>query len=665
MSRFFIPIFLLIFLIAAPAFATDYVAYAWTDANLALIYPQGWSDPVASVDSSASADALTLSGGSETIMLRVLPASTQDGAMRPALEALVATLDQLPLKYTLATLYGRSGLRIDTVSADRGQSGIARMGRLPDNRVLLIAGRTHAADSAALDSDISTILASMVFSAKLPPVQPSYVAGWSAPASDQIIYALAAHGDALYVLDSGDGVRVLDAATGAERTRYPFDHPAQPTGIAVDGQGVVYISDALCRCVRRMTPDGKWLDPVGSFGGGAPFSLAVTPDGTIYATDKNDSGYTLRILKGDHSRTINLSFNADAPPLVTVDSTGQAWVIEWLTSLIDGQVSGAVSFVDNSNASTGLQFWLNTLTPDTVTAVLNDLDGNLVVGTPNQGVLVVNGRGETISQFAQQSAPRALAFGADGTLYMALGDNSITSYALNIPTDRVGGAALALDVPVQGTLAQSDSTQTWTFDGQAGQTITLTAVDQSRPYPNALGLDMALTLLAPDGSKTAFNDDQPGTDLFGVYDSEIDGVTLPQTGTYTVRVDWHQGQGTYTLGVQADQPIILDAGGVTQVEGSLQDVFPLQRWDFAGHKGDILTITMSTESGTLDPLLTLLKPDGSLLEYNDDAADPALGTNSQLPEVRLPADGTYTIEAGRAQGVGTYKLIIVTPASHS
>ncbi len=98
---------------------------------------------------------------------------------------------------------------------------------------------------------------------------------------------------------------------------------------------------------------------------------------------------------------------------------------------------------------------------------------------------------------------------------------------------------------------------------------------------------------------------------------------------------------------------------MTRVEGTLQDVFPVQRWSFAGHAGDVLTFTMSAEASTVDAVLTLRKPDGSILAYNDDAADPALDVNAQLPQVSLPVDGTYVIEASRYDGAGGYSLVIV------
>ena len=173
---------------------------------------------------------------------------------------------------------------------------------------------------------------------------------------------------------------------------------------------------------------------------------------------------------------------------------------------------------------------------------------------------------------------------------------------------------------------------------------------------------MALRLNAPDGSLVAENDDQLGDELFGVYDAQISDITLPQTGTYTVTVEVAQGSGTYTLGISSPQPLELTEDGVTTIRGRLQDVFPVQRWVFTGTAGEVLTFTLTAENGTLDPVLTVLKPGGALLAYNDDARDPELGVNAQITQVTLPADGDYIIEAGRFEGAGEYRLVIVSTA---
>lgn len=662
-----IALLILVLIIAIPAFAQSTRAYAWADADLALLNPPGWLAPVATHDGETL--TLTLHGGDATMVLAVLPVSaSDDNARRAALEARLAALNLLPLQYALDSLYGRGGLRIDAVSADRQQIGIARSGRLPDDRGLLLVGRSSAADQAALEAEFNALLSSLVFSASLPPVRPGYHPLWHAVGAQPVIDLAASKSsdessdDRLYVLDV-DGVQVLDAASGALLSQHSFEHPTQPTAIAVDAAGIAYVADTVCRCVITLSPNGRW-DTVGSFGGGAPFSLAVAPDGTIYAADRADSGYQLRIIDSPRSRTVALNFNAAAPPLVASDGSGQVWVVEWLASLIDGSTSGAVSHLSATGAAgqgapmPAFDFWLEGLNPETVSSVKLAPGGDLAFATADQGVLLVDSSGTVVDQIALEAAPRRIAFGDDGTLYTADAVGGLAALSTGGQPDRFGGRALALGVPVLGTLAEAAPQQSWTYAGTAGERLTISAVDQSRPDVFALGLDMALRLLAPDGTELATNDDQLGDDLFGVYDAQIADVVLPQTGTYTVQVDWKQGQGMYTLGVSAPQSVELSADGVTRLSGRLQDVFPSQRWEFSGRAGDVLTLTMTGDT-SLDPALVLRQSDGELVAFNDDAADPELGVNAQITQVTLPADGEYSVEASRFEGAGEYSLVIV------
>ncbi|MCZ2096580.1 MAG: hypothetical protein LC121_09995 [Anaerolineae bacterium] len=408
-----------------------------------------------------------------------------------------------------------------------------------------------------------------------------------------------------------------------------------------------------------MNAEGRWVDTLGTFGGGSPHSLAVTPDGTIYAADKSEAGYQLRVVTGSRSQTVGLNFNAEAPPLVAVDATGQVWVIEWLNSLIDGSTSGAVSLVSGDKPSAELRFWLEHHSPDVITAMIAAPDGDLAFASMDEGVLLVDSGGAVVSQIAPDDGLRRIVFGSDGALYATRADGGITALSTRGLPDRFGGQALALGVPVVGTLSEAAPQQSWTYDGMAGERLTISTVDQTRTDVFQVGLDMALRLIAPDGSELAYNDDQPGDDLFGVYDAQIADFTLPQTGMYTMRVEWRQGQGMYTLGVSGGQTLELSTDDVTRLDGVLQDVFPVQDWRFDARAGDVLTITMTTESGTLDPAIVLRDPGGDLIGFNDDAADPELDVNAQLTQITLPVDGTYTLEASRFEGSGRYHIVIV------
>ncbi len=92
--------------------------------------------------------------------------------------------------------------------------------------------------------------------------------------------------------------------------------------------------------------------------------------------------------------------------------------------------------------------------------------------------------------------------------------------------------------PVQGTLTASHPVDEWVFEGSAGQVVSLIAATLDN-------LDPVLTLIGPDGSPVAENDDLDSL----VTDAGLEAFALPQDGDYTVRVSRYDDStsGTYRL----------------------------------------------------------------------------------------------------------------------
>lgn len=99
--------------------------------------------------------------------------------------------------------------------------------------------------------------------------------------------------------------------------------------------------------------------------------------------------------------------------------------------------------------------------------------------------------------------------------------------------------------------------------------------------------------------------------------------------------------GSDTLPWQGDlASAVAVAPGDTRV-GSITPDDKFDLYTFEGEAGEVVTVSMSQTSGTLDTLLFLMDPNGIELVQNDDSND---STNS-LINVTLPQDGTYTIIA--------------------
>ncbi len=104
-----------------------------------------------------------------------------------------------------------------------------------------------------------------------------------------------------------------------------------------------------------------------------------------------------------------------------------------------------------------------------------------------------------------------------------------------------GTTALAYGQRAAGTLPEA-GTVTWTFQGVAGDVVTIgTDVGENT------ALDPLLTLIGPDGSEVA-RDDDGGPGLNGL----IRGFALPATGTYTIQVSAVRGAGAFTVSLARD-----------------------------------------------------------------------------------------------------------------
>ncbi len=79
-------------------------------------------------------------------------------------------------------------------------------------------------------------------------------------------------------------------------------------------------------------------------------------------------------------------------------------------------------------------------------------------------------------------------------------------------------------------------------------------------------------------------------------------------------------------------------------------------WLFEGRAGQRVTISLREDNSGLDPILILVGPDGTELQYDDDGWGYP---NAIIQDYRLPLDGTYTITAlGFGSSSGAYALTL-------
>lgn len=121
--------------------------------------------------------------------------------------------------------------------------------------------------------------------------------------------------------------------------------------------------------------------------------------------------------------------------------------------------------------------------------------------------------------------------------------------------------------------------------------------------------------------------------------------------------------GTTTVGasgVKVEPPVVQPAAVQvppqavtfgTPVLGVITSGQPFQTYTFTGQAGDVVSVAMNANSGSLDPQVLILDPNGNMVAFNDDASDGV--TDSLVANLSLVLNGQYTIVATRyGQDIG-------------
>lgn len=193
----------------------------------------------------------------------------------------------------------------------------------------------------------------------------------------------------------------------------------------------------------------------------------------------------------------------------------------------------------------------------------------------------------------------------------------------------------------------------WTFQGTAGQSISLRVTDDNFPLACFFCQAAYLYIYRPNGQLLAQTTwPSPGGDF-------IDSKTLPESGLYTVVLDpagGNTGRATITLYVlpTENQGTIIADG--TPVLGNISTPGQRMLWSFSGVANQVVSLEVMNfifACGWGD--VAILKPDKTTLV----ALNLCKGQNQNIDVVALPQDGTYWVSLdgrGAELGQATLKL---------
>ncbi len=282
----------------------------------------------------------------------------------------------------------------------------------------------------------------------------------------------------------------------------------------------------------------------------------------------------------------------------------------------------------------------------------------------------------------------------------------------------LAGQPITANLPTTVTIS-SGAPADLIYSGQAGEKINVIA----RSLEQSGSLDPEVTVLDATNFQLAQNDDNTsGRPNLQPFDSVIEGLTLPISGQYLIRVNTlsAEAQGRVEVTIESVMPpteaptptltatpfpptatltptptntpvpptmtatvtstptpvpptatptLAPTSTPVPPQVIALSDRIPEQGfygYDFDASAGQVVTITVHA-TGELDPKAILLAPDGSVAAQNDDHedADSALNSyDSRILHFTLAQSGTYHLQVTGFAGTGgpfDLSLVITTP----
>ncbi len=377
-------------------------------------------------------------------------------------------------------------------------------------------------------------------------------------------------------------------------------------------------------------------------------------DAQIDFTLPEDGTYIIQVLdafggeSGAFSLTLNQLENGvviDVPaptvePVIEGPSNGESITIG---DSVDGQLDGeAIAYSFEGGADQAI---LITLTSDDFDPFLTLLDSSgTVLETDDDGAGNLNAQIEfTIPADDTYTIEVGSFFdGARGAFNLSLGDGTVVTLPTPAPS---GDGQIVLGETVEGELTRRQGTLEYTFEGEAGQVITIS--QQSDDF------DSFVRLLGPDGEELTSDDD--GGDGF---DSLISAYALPENGTYTISAESLGGSGSGRFELTLDTVELESIAFGDTIDGRLSREGERLLYSFEGQAGDVVIVSLSSED--FDTYLSLNQPNGTFpLAENDDTN----GTNSLIGPITLPVDGLYQIEvrAYSDAAVGDFQLNLSRP----
>ena len=223
-----------------------------------------------------------------------------------------------------------------------------------------------------------------------------------------------------------------------------------------------------------------------------------------------------------------------------------------------------------------------------------------------------------------------------------IGNYNVYSQRTNNPT---GAAALPFGGTETGLIGSAAQSNSYTFSANANDVVDFTAVTTTGT------LSPKLRLYTPAGALLATADDLSFGSCNGAATVEMNTITLPATGVYTLLVgdcpDTNTGDSSI-YGQRTNNPAgpVLVLWGLVKT-ATIASAAQSNTYAFTGFANNTVDFTIVTTSGKLSPKIRLYNPDGSLLASAQDATWVLQWRRYRAAEFNYARPDRHLYRAGR------------------
>jgi hypothetical protein len=230
-----------------------------------------------------------------------------------------------------------------------------------------------------------------------------------------------------------------------------------------------------------------------------------------------------------------------------------------------------------------------------------------------------------------------------GTYTVEVSSVNSTYGSFTVSVDTTEVLTIGIGDEVEGELSTVETTQSYVFEGESGQSITATLISED--------FDTTLALLDSNGNQIAYNDDGAGNG-----DSLIAFFEIPANGTYTFQVAaYSTSYGDYTLSVESPTVENVELG--TPIEASFGGASSLY-FRLEADAGSVLNISVDSEADTT----VILRDSGSYELFRDE--DSGSGDNPEITNYSLTySSDFYLIEVLSVDGDSEESVTVTVEAA--